>query len=417
MTFKTAHERIAALFFSLLSGLAITAQTTEDQIKVYLDCPGCDLNYVKNEIKFVNYANDPLRAQVHILVSSQTTGSSGAVHQLEFLGKEGFDNDKFTLKFQAEPTMTNLEKQQGLVRTLKLGLVPFVAQTPMITQMDLAVKDQEKPKEVTPVGKNKKFLDTWLFEVYSNFNWDKESLRSTFDLRYGAHAEYVTPEWRIRIDPNFYFQERVVRTDEEELRSYQRQKGYNAKVVKSLGEHWSVGVFNNIYSNTYNNVKLGMWVAPAIEYSILPYSEVVTREFTVAYHIGRLYNRYFAETIFLKTEDEVFSHVMDVNLHLRRQWGDVTMFMQGSCFLDDWSRNHLSINGRVGVRVFKGMTFNLGGTFRIVNDQITLPRGDTTLEDILLGQKQLATAYNSNVNFGVRYTFGALYNNVVNTRL
>ena len=409
--------RILFLFVALITTVVAFAQTTEDQINVYLDCPGCDLNYVKNEIKFVNYANDPLRAQVHILVSSQTTGSSGVVHQLEFLGKEGFDDDKFTLKFQAEPTMTDLEKQQGLVHTLKLGLVPFIAQTPMVSSMDLAVKKQEKPKETIPVGKSKKMLDSWLFEVFSNFNWDKESLRSTFDLRYGMHVEYVTPEWRIRIDPSFYFQERVVRTDEEEIRSYRRQNGYNAKVVKSLGDHWSVGVFNNIYSNTYNNVKFGMWLAPAIEYSFLPYSDVVTREFTVAYHVGRLHNRYFEETIFLKMEDEVYSHVMDVNLHLRRQWGDVTMFMQGSCFLNDWSRNHLSVNGRVGVRVFKGMTFNMGGTFRIVNDQITLPRGDTTLEDILLGQKQLATAYNSNVNFGVRYTFGALYNNVVNTRL
>lgn len=409
--------RILTPFFVLMTCFTAYAQTPEDQINVYLDCPGCDLNYVKNEIKFVNYANDPLRAQVHILVSSQSTGSSGSVHQLEFLGKEGFDDDKFTLKFQVEPTMTDLEKQQGLVRTLKMGLVPFVAQTGLASNVDLAVKNQEKPKETIPVGKGKKMLDSWLFEVFSNFNWDKESLRSTFDLRYGMHVEYVTPEWRIRIDPNFYFQERVVRTDEEEIRSYRRQNGYNAKVVKSLGDHWSIGVFNNIYSNTYNNVKFGMWIAPAIEYSLLPYSDVVTREFTVAYHIGRLQNRYFEETIFLKMEDEVYSHVMDVNLHLRRQWGDVNMFMQGSCFLNDWSRNHLSINGRVGVRVFKGMTFNMGGTFRIVNDQITLPRGDTTLEDILLGQKQLATAYNSNVNFGVRYTFGALYNNVVNTRL
>ena len=409
--------RILILFFVLTTGVTTFAQTTEDQINVYLDCPGCDLNYVKNEIKFVNYANDPLRAQVHILVSSQSTGGSGAVHQLEFLGKEGFDDDKFTLKFQAEPTMTDLEKQQGLVRTLKLGLVPFVAQTALASNFDLAVKNQAKPKETIPVGKGKKLMDSWLFEAYSNLNWDKESLRSTFDLRYGLYAEHLTPEWRIRIEPNFYFQERVVRTDEEEIRSYRRQNGYNGKVVKSLGEHWSLGVFNNIYSNTYNNVKLGMWLAPAIEYSILPYSEVVTREFTVAYHVGRLYNRYFEETIFLKMEDKVFSHVMDVNLRLRRDWGDVTMFMQGSCFLNDWSRNHLSINGRVGVRVFKGMTFNMGGTFRIVNDQITLPRGNTTLEDILLGQKQLATAYNSNVNFGVRYTFGALYNNIVNTRL
>ena len=74
--------RIILLFFALVTSATTFAQTTEDQINVYLDCPGCDLNYVKNEIKFVNYANDPLRAQVHILVSSQTTGSSGAIHQL-----------------------------------------------------------------------------------------------------------------------------------------------------------------------------------------------------------------------------------------------------------------------------------------------------------------------------------------------
>lgn len=409
--------RILFLFVALITSVAAFAQTAEDQINVYLNCPGCDLNYVKNEINFVNYANDPLRAQVHILVSTQTTGGSGAVHQLEFLGKEGFDGDKFTLKFQAEPTMTDLEKQQGLVRTLKLGLVPFVAQTPMAPTLNFTEKKAEAPKQTIPVGKSKKLMDSWLFETYANFNLDKESLRSTFDLRYGLYAEHLSPEWRIRIEPSFYFQERVVRTDEEEIRSYRRQNGYNGKIVKSLGKHWSLGVFNNIYSNTYNNVKLGMWIAPAVEYSFLPYSEVVTREFTVAYHIGRLSNRYFEETIFLKMEDKIYSHFMDVNLRLRREWGDVNMVMQGSCFLNDWSRNHLSINGRVGVRVFKGMTLNMGGTFRIVNDQITLPRGDTTLEDILLGQKQLATAYNSNVNFGVRYTFGALYNNVVNTRL
>jgi hypothetical protein len=409
-------KSIASTVLLLISGAAF-AQTTEEQINVFLDCPSCDLNFIKNEVNFVNYANDPLRAQLHILVSSQPTGAGGSKLQFEFLGKEDFEGDKFSLQFQAEPTMTNLERQQGFARTLKLGLVPFVAQTELADNLSLNVKKQESSKEITPLDKSKKIMDSWLFEVYSNFNWDTESLRSTFDLRYGASAEYLTPEWRIRFEPNFYFQERVVRTDEKEIHSYRRQNGYSGKVVKSLGDHWSLGMFHNLYSNTYNNVKLGVWVAPAIEYSFLPYSEVVTREFTVAYHLGRLSNRYFEETIFLKTEEAILSHAMDVNLRLRQQWGDANLFLQGSCFLNDWSRNHLSLNGRVGVRVFKGMTFNMGGSFRLINDQITLPRGNTTIEDILLGQRQLATAYNSNVNFGLRYTFGALYNNVVNTRL
>ena len=398
-------------------GASAFTQTTEDQINIYLNCPSCDVNYVKNEINFVNYANDPLRAQVQILVSVQSTGAGGTLHHLEFLGKENFDGDQFSLDFQAEATLTNLERQQGLVRIIKLGLVPFVAQTPMAPDLNLAIKKQEPDSNSTSLKKTKKPLDSWIFEAYSSFNWDKESLRSTLDLRYGLSAELLSQDWRVRIEPSFYYQERVVRSNEEEIHSYRRQQGYNGKVVRSLNQHWSVGLINNVYSNTYNNVKLGLWIAPAVEFSLLPYSEVVTREFTVAYHMGRLYNQYFEETIFLKMNDKVFSHFMDVNLRMRRQWGDITMFMQGSCFLNDWSRNHLLLNGRVGVRVFKGMAFNLGGSFRIVNDQITLPRGDATLEDVLLGQRQLATAFDSNVNFGLRYTFGALYNNVVNTRL
>ena len=409
--------KICTLLALFVVAIAASAQTSDDQINIYLNCPSCDINFIKNEINFVNYANDPLRAQVQILVSTQSTGAGGALHHLEFLGKGNFEGDQFSLDYQAEATMTNLERQQGMARILKLGLVPFVAQTPMSADLNLAVKKHEPTNSSTPVKKDKKLLKSWIFEAYSSFNWDKESLRSTLDLRYGLSAEHITPEWRIRIEPSFYFQERVVRSNEEEIHSYRRQKGYNSKVVKSLNQHWSLGFFNNMYSNTYNNVKLGLWIAPAVEFSLLPYSESVTREFTMAYHVGRLYNEYYEETIFLKNNDKIFSQFMDVNLRIRRQWGDVNVFMQGSCFLNDWSRNHLLLNGRVGVRVFKGMSFNVGGSFRIVNDQITLPRGNTTLEDVLLGQRQLATAFDSNVNFGLRYTFGALYNNVVNTRL
>jgi hypothetical protein len=393
-------------------------EPTPDHLDIFLDCPTCDMNYIRTNLDFVNHANDPAIAQVHILVSVQGTGSGGALHQLDFVGKDPFNGDRITLDFQAEATMTNLERQEGLVRTLKLGLVPFMAQTRMAKQVDLQFKKNNAANAPTePLGKGKKPFDNWIFEVFNNLNWDKESLRSTVDWRYGLSADYVTPEWRVRIDPSFYYQERVVKTDEKEIRSYRRQNAMYWSVVKSLGEHWSVGFFDNITSSTYNNVKLGVWVSPAIEYSILPYSEVVTRELTVGYHLGQLHNRYIEETIFLKTEETILSHYLDFQFRLRQRWGDVNMFLQGSCFLDDWSRNHLSLNGRVGVRVVKGLSFNMGGSFRIVNDQVSLPRGNISLEDILLGQRQLATNFDSNLNFGVRYTFGALYNNVVNTRL
>lgn len=54
---------------------------------------------------------------------------------------------------------------------------------------------------------------------------------------------------------------------------------------------------------------------------------------------------------------------------------------------------------------------------QIINDQISLPRGEASIEDILLGQSQLATNFETDLSFGLSYTFGSLYNNVINTRL
>ena len=85
--------------------------------------------------------------------------------------------------------------------------------------------------------------------------------------------------------------------------------------------------------------------------------------------------------------------------------------------MDDWAKNRVEMNTSVSFRVMKGLSVNFGGFFELINDQISLPRGGASLEEILLGQAQLATDFEASVNFGFSYTFGALYNNVINTRL
>ncbi|NJK83813.1 MAG: hypothetical protein HC912_08365 [Saprospiraceae bacterium] len=89
----------------------------------------------------------------------------------------------------------------------------------------------------------------------------------------------------------------------------------------------------------------------------------------------------------------------------------------GSNFMDDWSKNRFVFNGSLSVRVFKGLQIRLGGNYQIINDQISLPKGEASIEDLLLAQRQAATNFQASMNVGMNYTFGALYNNVVNTRL
>ena len=86
-------------------------------------------------------------------------------------------------------------------------------------------------------------------------------------------------------------------------------------------------------------------------------------------------------------------------------------------FLNDFSKNRISLRARANVRVIKGLSINASGSYEIINDQISLPRGEASIEDVLLGQSQLATNFEADLSFGVSYTFGSLFNNVINTRL
>ena len=68
------------------------------------------------------------------------------------------------------------------------------------------------------------------------------------------------------------------------------------------------------------------------------------------------------------------------------------------------------------IRLFKGFSVNFFGEYSRTRDQIYLPRGEATTEEILLRQRQLFTGYQYFFNFGVSYSFGSILNNIVNPR-
>jgi hypothetical protein len=58
----------------------------------------------------------------------------------------------------------------------------------------------------------------------------------------------------------------------------------------------------------------------------------------------------------------------------------------------------------------------LDGSVSRIHDQLYLRAGEATDEEILLRRRQLATSYRYRFSAGVSYTFGSMFNNVVNTR-
>ena len=68
------------------------------------------------------------------------------------------------------------------------------------------------------------------------------------------------------------------------------------------------------------------------------------------------------------------------------------------------------------IRLFKGFSFNIFTELSRTRDQIYLPKGEATTEEILVRQRQLATGYQYFLNFGISYSFGSIFNNIVNPR-
>jgi hypothetical protein len=295
---------------------------------------------------------------------------------------------------------------------LKLGLVPYVAHTPFVKQLTLSYeKMQAQPQVIQDKWAN------WIIEVYGGGNFSKEARKSSFNIRYGMYANRVTNLWRIRTHPYFNLNKRTFVQGNEVITSILHRNGFDGSIVRSLTNHWSIGAFTEIHSSTYSNIALSMKIAPALEYSLLPYEEATRKEITIAYSIGYLQRYYLEETLFDKMKESLLSQALSLAVRIRQPWGSVFAQMQGSQFLHDLTKNRIEFDSNVSIRLVKGLSVNGAANLEVIHDQLALPKGGTSLEDVLLQQKQLSTTFQVYFSIGLSYTFGSMYNNIVNTRL
>jgi hypothetical protein len=70
----------------------------------------------------------------------------------------------------------------------------------------------------------------------------------------------------------------------------------------------------------------------------------------------------------------------------------------------------------VSIRIFKGLSLSIRGRYERIHDQLGLPLGDASIDEILLRRRELATNYDYDFSVGFRFTFGSVYSNVVNPR-
>jgi hypothetical protein len=380
---------------------------------VYVDCTRCDLNFIRQEIVFVNHVRDPNLAQIHVLITDQATGGGGRSYTLYFRGQQEFAGHEQTLTYVTPATISTAEARDGLTEMIKLGLVPYVARTPMASRLRLQF-DAGRRVAALPVSDP---WNSWTFEVYGGGNFNMETTQRSGNARYGFFADRVTEDWKLRFRPYFNNNMRIITRGDEEIRSVQHRHGVDTHIIRSLGRHWGAGIFANYLTTTFDNLQHAVFIRPAIEYSIYPYEEAARRQITLSYRVTGEAVDYIEETIYEKTEEFLFSHSLDASVGYRQPWGNFSASFTGSNYLHAPEFYSLTFNGNTAVRLGGGVSLNVGGNFQRINDQLGLPRGGASLEDILLQRRRLATSYRAAGSVGLSYTFGSIFSNVVNPRL
>ncbi len=431
---------LARAAFAFLTGLAlvagpgqrVSAQQTQgvngNRVSVFLDCAArfCDLNYFRTEMSWVNWVRIPEGADVHLIMTSQATGSGGREYQLDFIGN-GDSGYEEQLAHQAAPTDTDRETLDEIAHTIAVGLLHFGTVSGFFESaddfheiadvIDIDSGDIDPRERVVAVEEVEDPWDFWVFRLGGRTEINGEQTRQTRRMDGNFSASRVTPTWKMNFRGNINYNQREIElTDAPAFVDSRTDWGFSHLVAYSLADHWSVGVQGEMRRIVRFNQAFRAEITPALEYSFFPYEEATRRALTVFYQIGPAYRSYMEETVFGEMEETRWEQSLEFELSQRQQWGDASISMTGSHFLHDIDLYNVRLRGEIDVRIARGLSLNAEGNISWVNDQIYLSAEGATDAEALLNLQQRSQDFNYSLQLGFSFQFGSIYNNVVNNR-
>ena len=236
------------------SGQRLSAQQTQgvngDRVSVFLDCASrfCDLTYFRTELSWVNWVRIPEGADVHLIMTSQATGSGGREYQLDFIGNGDFGYEQ-QLAHQAAPTDTDRETLDEIAHTIGVGLLHFATTNGFLESVeafheiaDVLNVDSEEidPRErVVAVEEVEDPWDFWVFRLGGRTEINGEKTRQTRRMDGNFSASRVTPTWKMNFRGNINYNQREIElTDGSAFVDSRTDWGFSHLVAYSLADHW-----------------------------------------------------------------------------------------------------------------------------------------------------------------------------------
>ena len=203
-----------------------------DRVRVFLDCSFfCDENYLRQEITVIDYMRDRKDADLHILVTTQSTGGGGTSYTIKFIGLARFAGIEQTLKYMAPQTATSDENRKGIAEVLKRGLVRYVLETPLAPRITVTFTPDAQAAKADPA---KDPWNLWVFRANVGGSFNGEQSNKSRSLRGSASANRTTDDWRLSFSTSMNYSENSFQLETEVFKSVSRNFDTSALAVKSL---------------------------------------------------------------------------------------------------------------------------------------------------------------------------------------
>ena len=412
-------KRLFLFFVFLLSCASFFAQNADTASlrksapKVFINCNGCDIEYFKNEIAFLNFVRDKRLSDIEVLVRSIRTGNGGTEYSLTFSGENDYKGCEASEKFNSLPNMSDADVRAGLKNALTRGVLIYLLKSPLCSKINYTISGLEEK------GKADKVRDKWnlwLFNINGNINGNGQEYSNA--LFYNSNFSANRTSEANKFESGFFQFGNIQKYKIDDSTIVGGANGFGAYSFNaiSVGKKFAVGYFSTYFSSTVQNLKNSSSFYPTIEYNFFPYQEATRRQLRLNYRVGARYVDFYNETYLNKLNDWYYLHSLVLSYKQVEKWGSLMCDIGTFQYFSKDNFYRINISPNVSWNIARGLNWNFGGNFSIVKDQYFLRKEEVSSAAILLGQAQLKSNFSYNIYTGISFSFGSMYNNVVNVR-
>jgi hypothetical protein len=399
----------------------------DDLPRVFLDCQanGCDSDFLRTELTWLNFVRDRTLAMVHILATSQSTASGGTEVTIAFIGLGPHAARQDTITAFSQQGDVHAERRQLVRRMIAQGMLRFVANTPLASRLSVSYQAPTAGTTVSATRGARDRWNLWVFRIGGNTFFNGEETYKYYNYNGYVEASRITAGLKINLGINANRSREEFSYDTSTTGQpaplvtevgIRRRSNFNSLIAKSLNDHWSIGAQANASSDLRTNLKLGTRIGPAIEYDVFPYSQSTRRQIIIRYSVGIKTLKYDSLTIYDKLEETLPDHRLIVASEATQPWGSVYGSLSASQYLSEPSKYRIDGFMYAEWRITRGLRVNFDLGYTKFRDQINLKKGTATPQEVLLRLRQLQTGYSYYGSVGLSYTFGSVFSNVVNPR-